>query len=297
MLRSASRLLLAPVLALAASGAALLIDTTAASAATTSAVRVSGKLKVRSGPSNSAKVVRQLKNKQKITIDCRVNGQYVRGPVRKTAQWDHIAGTGQYVSHAYVVSKAAIPVCQPPPTPQPAVDATSVMRSPLAVPAGPVGTVNTTVFIHAYAQKAMASQNATGVPAAVTMAQAILESGWGKSQLTSVDNNFFGVKCATQSPNANGCRVYNTTECNSAGVCLGTPASFRTYPSATESFTDHGLLLKNAPRYATAMSVRGDANAFATEIWRAGYATDPTYPTKLINIMDKYHLKDPLTYQ
>src|SRR4051812_22100371 len=105
MLRSATKLLIGPLLALAVTGGALLVDTTAAGAATTATIKVSGNLKVRGGPTNGAKLIRTLKNKQKVSIDCRVNGQYVRGTVRKSAQWDHIAGTAQYVSHAYVVTK------------------------------------------------------------------------------------------------------------------------------------------------------------------------------------------------
>src|SRR5262245_24284163 len=100
MLRSASKFLLAPVLALAATGATLLVDVSAANAATTSAVR--GAVKVRTGATNASAVVRTVKNKAKVSIDCRVTGQYIRGTVRKTAQWDRLTD-GKYISHAYVV--------------------------------------------------------------------------------------------------------------------------------------------------------------------------------------------------
>src|ERR1051325_11501224 len=107
--RQATKFLIGPILALAAAGGVLLVDATAAEAATTSAIKVSGKLKVRGAPNNSGKIIRQLKNKTKVSLDCRVNGQYVKGTVRKTAQWDHIAGTAQWISHAYVVSNASLP--------------------------------------------------------------------------------------------------------------------------------------------------------------------------------------------
>src|SRR5690242_579295 len=107
MPRFFSKLILAPVLALAASGATLMLDMGTAEAATVSAVRVSGKLNVRSGPTNGAGLTRTVKNKTKVTIQCKVTGQYVRGPVRRTAQWDRLA-EGDYISHAYVVSKANV---------------------------------------------------------------------------------------------------------------------------------------------------------------------------------------------
>ncbi len=289
MPRLFSKLILAPVLALAASGAALMIDVSAADAATTSAVRVSGKLKVRNGPSNGAGIVRTLKSKAKVTIDCKVSGQYVRGTVRKTAQWDRLVGGHEYISHAYVVSKANIPACPPPPPPAPAT-AAPVMKTPIAVPAGPTGTMTNAQFLQASVAPAQQSQRETRVPASVTLAQAILESGWGRSSLSATDNNFFGMKCFTQGKYANGCRTYTTNECTAAGVCYSTSAVFRTYASSLDSFRDHGALLAGASRYAAAFNYTNDPNQFAAEIHKAGYATDPGYTTKLVALMTKYNL-------
>jgi flagellum-specific peptidoglycan hydrolase FlgJ len=282
MLRTATKLLIGPLLALAASGGALLVDTTAAEAATTATIKVSGKLKVRSGPTNGAKLIRTLKNKQKISIDCRVNGQYVRGTVRNTAQWDHIAGTAQYASHAYVVTSANIPACAPPPT--------TVTKAPVGVPAGPTGTMTNEQFLAASAAPAQLSQRITGVPASVTLAQAILESGWGRSSLSANDRNFFGMKCFTQGLYANACRTYVTSECTTAGVCYPTSAVFRSYATAGASFADHGANLRNLARYANAFKYTANPNQFAEEIRKAGYATDPAYTTKLVALMVKYNL-------
>ena len=129
-----------------------------------------------------------------------------------------------------------------------------------------------------------------GVPASVTIAQAILESGWGKSALAHFDKNYFGMKCFTQGVYANGCRTHSTAECTPAGVCFTTNASFRTYATVVNSFRDHGALIATNPRYARAFNYPTNANQFAAEIHAGGYATDPQYTTKLVAIMAKYNL-------
>jgi flagellum-specific peptidoglycan hydrolase FlgJ len=286
MFRQASKFLLGPILALAAAGGVLLLDTAAANAATTSTIKVSGKLKVRSAPNNSSAVIRQLKNKTKVTLDCHVNGQYVKGAVRKTAQWDHIAGTAQWISHAYVLTTASIPVCAPPPA--------ATRAGPSApVPAGPTGTMTNAQFLAASVAPAQQSQREFGVPASVTLAQAILESGWGRSRLAANDRNFFGMKCFTQGGYANGCHTYVTSECTPApaSVCYTTSASFRAYASATNSFRDHGSLLATASRYRNAFNYKTNPVQFAVEIQKGGYATDPLYATKLAKVMTDYNLQ------
>ncbi len=289
MLRNTSRFLLGPLLALAAAGGVLLVDATAAEAATTSAIKVSGKLKVRSAPNNGGRIIRQLKNKTKVSIDCRVNGQYVKGTVRKTAQWDHITGTAQWISHAYVVTNANIPVCAPPPTNRAAAAAAPTKAVP--VPAGPTGTMTNAQFLAASIGPAQQSQREFRVPASVTLAQAILESGWGRSKLSANDRNFFGMKCSTQGAYANGCHTYVTSECDTkTKICYTTTASFRTYASATNSFRDHGSLLANASRYRAAFNYTANPKQFAVEIHKAGYATDPAYSAKLAKVIDDYRL-------
>jgi hypothetical protein len=290
MLRQVSKFLIGPILTLAAAGGVLLVDATAASAATTSAIKVSGQLKVRSAPNNGSKIVRQLKNKSKVTLDCRVNGQYVKGSVRKTAQWDRIAGTSQWISHAYVVSKATLPVCAPPPAPKPATPQSVAAPS---VPAGPTGTMTNAQFLAASIGPAQQSQREFGVPASITLAQAILESGWGRSKLSANDRNFFGMKCFTQGSYANGCHAYVTNECTPApaAVCYSTTATFRTYASPTNSFRDHGALLATSSRYRTAFNYKTNPVQFAVEIQKGGYATDPLYATKLAKLMQDYKLQ------
>ena len=294
MIRTARKLLIGSLLAMTAAGVAVGVDVTAANAATTSsAVRISGTMKIRSGPTNGSPVARTQKvnKKTKVTIACSVTGQYVKGPVRKTAQWDLLA-LGGYISHAYVVSKTPVQAC-PAPAPPAATTTGSPTRTTapaVPVPAGPTGTMTNAQFLAASIAPAQQSQRDTRVPASVTLAQAILESGWGRSSLSANDKNFFGMKCFTQGSYATGCRVYVTSECTAAGVCTTTTASFRSYPSSLASFRDHGMLLSGAARYASAFAYTNNPNQFAVEIQKDGYATDPAYGAKLATIMTNYNL-------
>ncbi|HCU50408.1 MAG TPA: glucosaminidase, partial [Micromonosporaceae bacterium] len=134
------------------------------------------------------------------------------------------------------------------------------------------------------------SQLSSRVPASVTIAQAILESGWGRSTLTRDDHNYFGMKCfGGPGAVALGCRDYVTHEC-SGQDCWTTHADFRAYRNATDSYVDHGKQLSGLSRYSEAMQHTGDPDRFAREIHEAGYATSPTYSDKLINLMQQYDL-------
>jgi flagellar protein FlgJ len=280
MLSSTRRLILTPLLAVCATGAVLGSNLGVAEAATTSAtIRVSGSLKIRSAPSSTSAPVATLRNRAKVAIACQVNGQYVRGSVRKTAQWDRLTN-GRYVSHAYVVTKARIPACPPPAAPPAAAPVVS----------GPVGAMTQDQFIAASVVPAQRSQREFGVPASVTIAQAILESGWGRSGLAANDRNYFGMKCFNQGTIAVGCKTYRTYECDVNGVCLPTEASFRSYASVLDSFRDHGRLLATASRYSAAFNYPNDANQFIVEVHKAGYATSPTYAANVQRVMQSYNL-------
>ncbi len=126
---------------------------------------------------------------------------------------------------------------------------------------------------------AQASERATGVPASVTIAQAILETGWGKSA-RHVGNNLFGIK---GSGNA-GSHTSWTRE-YSRGRWVKVRAKFASYHSLEDSFIAHATLISGKQRYAKAMDVKGDPWAFARAVHRAGYATDPGYTSKLHSIM------------
>ncbi|HLL65309.1 MAG TPA: sporangiospore maturation cell wall hydrolase GsmA [Micromonosporaceae bacterium] len=156
--------------------------------------------------------------------------------------------------------------------------------------AEPVGTMAKAEFIAASAEPARATQRDYGVPASVTIAQGILESGWGKSGLAVKNKNFFGIKCfnGATGPVAIGCQSWNTSEC--LPTCAPTTATFRVYASALDSFRDHAIFLTTNKRYRPAFAHTTDANAFLSEIWKAGYATDPSYVENVRGVMEKYDL-------
>lgn len=143
-------------------------------------------------------------------------------------------------------------------------------------------------FILTAAEAARASQRVTGVPASVTIAQAILESAWGGSKLASDGNNYFGIKARDRGGTA-GVIWFDTWEViGGRNVIQHEP--FRAYSSAADSFIDHGRFFLENARYAAALAARDDPRQFAREINRAGYATDPNYAPKLIALMDRFDL-------
>jgi flagellar protein FlgJ len=147
-------------------------------------------------------------------------------------------------------------------------------------------------FVDIAGPAAVPSRDEYGVPASVTVAQAILESRWGKSKLATESNNYFGIKCHGGKAGglATGCRTYRTRECDSDG-CHYVDAQFRVYASMADSFRDHAVFLRNNPRYAEAFRHTDDPERFARELQRAGYATDPHYADSLIKLIRRYHLE------
>jgi len=140
-------------------------------------------------------------------------------------------------------------------------------------------------FLDAVSADAIESQRATGVPASVTLAQAILESGWGKSGLSKKYHNYFGIK----GKGSAGTAVMTTWE-HENGKDVVIKDGFRVYNSPAESFKDHGLFFIVNKRYAEAMRHTNDAERFAKEIHKAGYATDPNYSQTLIKLIRQYKL-------
>jgi len=140
-------------------------------------------------------------------------------------------------------------------------------------------------FIARVAADAILSQRETGVPASVTLAQAILESGWGKSGLSTKAHNYFGIKGEGPA----GHVVMRTREVfNGKEVYIAD--KFRKYNSPAESFSDHGMFLVKNKRYAKCFNYKNDAEQFAREIQKAGYATDPNYANALIKLIRQYDL-------
>jgi hypothetical protein len=158
-----------------------------------------------------------------------------------------------------------------------------------------ISTGEQQAFMSAVVPVARSLEATTGVPASVTVAQAILESNWGQSQLAQSANNYFGIK-ASGSLGNDGVVWMPTTEFDSSGRLYQTTSAFRAYKSLTDSLADHDQLLATAARYAAAMRATSDPRQFASLIASEGYSTDPSYADKLIALMDRYDLYQLDTY-
>ena len=146
------------------------------------------------------------------------------------------------------------------------------------------GTAAQQAFINEVANGAMATQRRYGVPASVTIAQAIDESGWGQSLLATNDHNLFGIKGTGPA----GSDQQQTQEVIN-GQFVNLPASFQIYQNIAQSIDAHGRLLAHSSDYASAMANSRDPNAFAAALTGV-YATDPAYGMKLIELMQHYDL-------
>lgn len=159
----------------------------------------------------------------------------------------------------------------------------------------PVGlrSVNSTsqqqAFLDAAAQAARQGAALTGVPASVTVAQAILESSWGQSLLATNANNYFGMK-AMGSVGNDGVVWMPTSEYDDSGQLYETLSAFKAYKSLADSMADHDRLLQTASRYSPAMRSANNPRQFAALIAQAGYSTDPAYADKIVALMDRYNL-------
>lgn len=123
--------------------------------------------------------------------------------------------------------------------------------------------------------------------ASPVVAQAILESGWGKSVLAAKHNNFFGIKAGKSWKGS----VYNgaTKEEYSPGQLTDITACFRSYPMMEESVIDYYLVISQ-PRYK-ALKVCTDPEVYLTEIVKAGYTTASTYVSDCMRIINSYGLR------
>ncbi|MDD5336114.1 MAG: flagellar assembly peptidoglycan hydrolase FlgJ [Rhodoferax sp.] len=140
-------------------------------------------------------------------------------------------------------------------------------------------------FVSRLLPAAQRASQASGVPAQLIMAQAALESGWGRREIRADDGqpsyNLFGIK-ADKSWKGPVVEASTTEYVN--GVAQKTRASFRAYGSYEEAFSDYGKFLSSNPRYANVLTAP-DAAGAARGLQQAGYATDPQYGGKLIRIM------------
>jgi flagellum-specific peptidoglycan hydrolase FlgJ len=155
---------------------------------------------------------------------------------------------------------------------------------PPAASASVTGTAAQQAFVNEVAPGAIAAQHTYGVPAAVTIAQAIDESAWGQSSLAGQDNNLFGIKGTGPAGS-----VSLPTQEFENGQWVTITAQFRVYNNVAESIADHANLLATSGYYSAAMANRQAPNSFAQALTGV-YATDPNYGNTLVGLMRRYNL-------
>lgn len=139
---------------------------------------------------------------------------------------------------------------------------------------------STLAYIEEYNDIAIAEMLRYEIPASITLAQGILESNSGRSRLTVKGNNHFGVKCHRS---WKGKRIYHDDDARQE--------CFRKYEHPWSSFRDHSLFLYERKRYAALFDLKlTNYKGWSRGLKKAGYATDPKYPKKLIALIEQYEL-------
>lgn len=139
---------------------------------------------------------------------------------------------------------------------------------------------DTEAYIKKYRKTAIKEMRKYGIPASITLAQGILESGSGESRLAKKGKNHFGIKCTSD---WNGRTIREDDD--KKDEC------FRRYRKAKHSYRDHSEFIATKKRYAFLFEYdKRDYKSWAQGLKQAGYATNPNYPTLLINLIEKYNL-------
>lgn len=134
-------------------------------------------------------------------------------------------------------------------------------------------------YIAEYSELAVSEMYRSGVPASITLAQGLLESAAGRSELAVKHNNHFGIKCH----NWKGKRTYHDDDARRE--------CFRKYLNAEQSFVDHSDFLRYNDRYRFLFDLKStDYKGWSYGLKKAGYATDPAYPKKLISLIEEFSL-------
>jgi len=162
----------------------------------------------------------------------------------------------------------------------------AIRRSTTIAPTPAEISSDAEAFVREVMPHAQAASRATGIPAHFMIAQAALETGWGKYQLKAANgapsHNLFNIKAGSS---WNGPTVSVGATEYVDGRAVTEQSSFRAYRSYADSFRDYARLISNNPRYAQVLGQQ-DPAAFARELQDAGYATDPRYAEKLTRIIN-----------
>lgn len=136
-------------------------------------------------------------------------------------------------------------------------------------------------YVDKFKKNAMKNMEKHGIPASISLAQAILESGAGTGTLCRSANNHFGIKCHKEWKGE-----YVRHDDDAAQEC------FRKYEKPEDSYKDHSFFLTSRPWYAPLFKLeKNDYKGWARGLKKSGYATDPKYPEKLIGIIERYQLQ------
>jgi flagellum-specific peptidoglycan hydrolase FlgJ len=268
----------------------------------------SSRVTARKDPNSSARAG-TMRNGEVTRVRCQVNAAPVTSSRYGSSRvWNRVKlknGRMGYVPDVYMstASKGSLvaPYCGYPdpkaaasPNPQQGRCSSVASVALVDVPTKPNGDPDPVAFVGIAAPFAQQSQDQTRVPAAVTLAQAILESASGT--MAAGANNYFGIKAQLVSPgqyrwgaNAVGC-VHKQTNEVEGGRTVRQIGQFRMYVDMRGSFVDHGLFLVQNSRYAPAFQHLDDPEAFAKAVHKAGYATDPAYSSSLISLMNRPEL-------
>lgn len=142
----------------------------------------------------------------------------------------------------------------------------------------PIASINE--YINTFSEIAKFEMKAYGIPASITLAQGIVESGFGRGALTTRTNNHFGIKCHTGWQGE-----FDFHDDDEKGEC------FRKYNHPMYSFRDHSIFISSRSRYASLFNLKkDDYKGWARGLRAAGYATDKRYPQKLISFIEQYKL-------
>lgn len=142
-------------------------------------------------------------------------------------------------------------------------------------------------YIEAHKELAIIEMYRSGIPASITLAQAIHESQSGCSELARNANNHFGIKC--KSYWEGGKYYHEDDDYDRQGKLI--ESCFRSYSSVFDSYVDHSNFLRHTRHYKKLFTIpREDYKSWAIGLQKCGYATDPNYARKLIKIVEKYNL-------
>jgi flagellar protein FlgJ len=198
-------------------------------------------------------------------------------------------------------SSAGYPVVRPAPLTDgeiptgniPKIDKSNPLEKVSAIEEIELGTPE--AFVEHMWPLAKSAAEKLGVAPEVILAQAALETGWGKKISRNMSgassHNLFNIKADSRWDGEHA--TVSTLEYRD-GVAVREKANFRSYESFADSFSDYVNFIKESPRYQTALDVAADPRAFTQELSQAGYATDPNYANKIMRIADSEPLQQAL---